>query len=112
MVQKALALNPHPPPWLRMSISLDHYRNGRYEAALAEAINTETGDYRTPLFRAAAYGQLGRLEEAQRALSEMRVLRPEVEDIRQDLIERHAFAPALVDQLLEGLAKAGFESGL
>ena len=110
MAQKALALNPNPPPWLRMPMFLEHYHNGRYEAALAQAQRVETDDYRTPMFLAAAYGQLGRLDDAKRALSEMRArwLGP-ADGIRQESIQRNGLAPELIDHLLEGLRKAGME---
>jgi len=108
--QKALELDPNPPPWLRMPMFLDHYHNGRYEAALVEAQNIDTDDYRTPLFLAAAYGQLGRLDEAKRALTELQTGRPwSADSIRQDMTQRNGCEPELVDRLLEGLGKAGFE---
>ena len=107
--QKAMALDPNQTPWLRMSTFLEHYYNGRFEAALTEALVVETGDYRTSLFRAATYGQLGRSEEAARALAEMRTQSSLVdEDVRRDLIERNGFAPDLVERLMNGLRKAGF----
>ena len=110
MAQKALVLNPYPPPWVRMPMYLEHYHNGRYESALAEAHMIETEDYRTPVFLAAAYGQLGRPEEAGRAVTEIRAEWSGATDgIRQDLIQRNGFAPELVDRLLEGLRKAGME---
>ena len=110
MVRKVVALNPHPPPWIRNAIFLDHYVHGRYEAALTEANRMELGDFRNPLFLAAAYGQLDRPDDARRALEELRALwlRP-AGDIRRELIERHAFSAALTDHLMEGLAKAGLE---
>jgi serine/threonine protein kinase/Tfp pilus assembly protein PilF len=110
MARKALALNPNPPPWYHQPFLFHHYREGRYEAALAEAHKLEEQDYRTPLLRAAAYGQLGRLAEARHQLSELQ--RFEIpDDIRQDLIERHGYAAELTDHLLEGLRKAGMEGG-
>ncbi len=112
MVQRAQALIPNPPLFFHMSTFLWHYHNGRYETALAEAQIVDTGDFRTPLFRAAAYGQLGRPDEAKRALSEMRAQwSGPAGGIREDLIERNGFAPELVEHLLEGLRKAGFEGG-
>ena len=61
---------------------------------------------------AAAYGQLGRLDEAKRALSEMRARwSGPAYGIRQDLIQRNGFAPELTEHLMEGLQKAGLEDG-
>jgi len=110
MVRKAIALNPHPPPWIRTTIFLDHYVHGRYDAALAEANRIGLHDFRTPLFVAAVYGQLGRSDDAKRALDELRVQWPQpVGEIRRELIERNAYSPKLADQLMEGLRKAGLD---
>jgi serine/threonine protein kinase/Tfp pilus assembly protein PilF len=108
MVRKALALNPNPPSWYYIGLFFDHYRNDRYEAALAEAQKYEGGDYRPFLFRAAAYAQLGRLAEARREVAAMQALGPELpDDMRRDLMGHHGYAPGLTDHLLEGLRKAG-----
>jgi len=110
MVRKVIALNPSPPGYLYIALFLDHYQSGRYEAALAEAQKIDAGDYRTQLFRAAAYGQLGRVAEARRAFAEADENEPGLpDDIRRDLIERQAFSAELTDHILEGLREAGLE---
>ncbi|MGB5659786.1 MAG: protein kinase [Thermoanaerobaculia bacterium] len=111
MVRDAIQLSPHPPPWFHMATFYDHFLNGRYNEALAEArVLNWDGDFRIPLFLAATYGQLGRADEAAAALAEFRTLWTlPVEGLRAELIERHAIAPELTDRLLEGLAKAGLE---
>jgi len=111
MVRDATLLSPHPPTWFRMAFFYDNYLNGRYNEALAEARLLDwDGDFRIPLFVAASYGQLGRIDEAAPALAELRALwSMPVEDLRPELIERHAIAPELTDRLMEGLAKAGLE---
>jgi hypothetical protein len=65
-------------------------------------------DFRSPLFFAAPLGQPGRADDTRRPLEEMRVLflRP-VRELRQEMIERHAFAPGLTDHLILGLRRAG-----
>ena len=65
-------------------------------------------DFRGPLFIAASYGQVGRPDDAGGALEELRALyaRP-VGELREELIERHAFSASLTDHLLEGLRKTG-----
>jgi TolB-like protein/predicted Ser/Thr protein kinase len=111
MVRKAIALTPHPPSWIMLPIFYDHYHHGRYEQALAEANGMDLGeDFLGPLFIAAAYGELGRPDDAGQALDELRALWPRpVGELRRELIERHGFTPALTDHLLEGLEKAGLE---
>jgi serine/threonine protein kinase len=111
MVREAEKLSPHPPTWFSMAFFYDHYFNGRYEDALAEAQMMDwDGDFRIPLFAASAYGQLGRTSEAAEALEELRSLWPRpTSELRTELIERHAIWPQLTDRLMEGLAKAGLE---
>ncbi len=111
MARRAMELTPHPPSWWRWAFFLDHYHQGRYEDALAEVVDANwESDFREPLYVAAAYGQLGRHDDAKPALDELRALwqRP-VRDLRQELIERNSFTSALADQLMEGLVKAGLE---
>jgi TolB-like protein len=111
MINRAIAVSPNPPSWTRTPFFYDHYHHGRYAEALDEAMAMDLGgDFRGPLFVAAAYGQLGRPDDAVPALEEMRKLwsRP-TGDIRQELIERHGYTPGLADHLIEGLAKAGLE---
>jgi TolB-like protein/Tfp pilus assembly protein PilF len=110
MAERANELEPNPPPWHRMPMFLEHYQAGRYEAALVDAQKIETADYRTPLFLAATYGQLGREEEAARALAELddRWNLPAGE-IREDLLDRQAYTPEMVEHLVEGLRKAGLD---
>jgi tetratricopeptide (TPR) repeat protein len=111
-VQRALELSLIPPSWFRMAMYLENYHEGRYGAALADAQTIDTFDYRTPLFLAAAYGQLGRLDPAQRALTELTAQwTGPAGGIREDLLERQGLAPELVDHLMKGLRKAGFEGG-
>ena len=111
MVRKAMALTPHPPSWITMPFFFDHYHHGQYEEALTEVKGMDLGgDFRGPLFLAAAYGQLGRPDDAGQALDELRASWPRpVGELRRELIERHALSPALTDHLMEGLAKAGLE---
>jgi TolB-like protein len=110
MVKEALVLDANPPPWLHMAIFLEHYHKGLYEAALAEAQLVETGDFRTPAFLAAVYGQLGHSLEAKQALSELGVLfQGSLDDISQELIQRNGFAPELAAHIVDGLRKAGSE---
>ncbi len=114
MVRAATLLSPNPPNWFHMVYFYDHYVNGRYREALADArLVDRSGDFRIPLFVAASYGQLGRTEEAAPALAELEELWTlPVEQLRTELIERHAIAPELTDRLLEGVAKAGLEGVL
>ena len=111
MYTRAMEVNPHPPPWSGMGRFYEHYRFGLFEKALEDARNYEmSGDFRTPLFMAAALGQLGRTDDAAAYLDEMLEYwgRPPSE-LRLELIRRHALSEGLTDHLMEGLEKAGLE---
>ena len=111
MIERAIAINPYPQGWINMGLFYDDYHHGRYEQALDMAKSLDIAeDFRGPMFIAAAYGQLGRQEEAAPVLDDLREWwgRP-VGELRQELVERHAVVPALTDHLMEGLAKAGLE---
>jgi hypothetical protein len=94
-----------------MGYFFEDYHFGRYEEALRDARSIEmSGDFRTPMFMAAALGQLGRAEEAVPHLEEMlEYWRRPPSELRMELIQRHAFAQGLTDHLIEGLVKAGLE---
>jgi adenylate cyclase len=112
MVTRAIELfTPHPPGWVRMATFLDHYAHERYDAALAEIRATDLGDdFRMPLFLAATYGQLGRVEETRPVIEDLRRLFPlPLGELRSEMIERHAHSPGLTDHLLEGLSKCGVD---
>ncbi len=112
MVNRAIELfTPYPPGWIRMATFLDHYAHERYDEALAELQATDlVEDFRYPLFLVATYGQLGRPEEAESAIAELRRLWPfPIRELRTELLERHAQSEGLTDHLMEGVEKAGVD---
>jgi len=111
MVRKAESLAQIPPRWIMFPVFVDHYQNGRYEEALVEALKVDMGqeDFRTPMYIAATYGQLGRPDDAAREIDELRKRWPgTLDELRRELLERHAMLPGVTDHLLDGLRKAGF----
>ena len=81
---------------------LYHYHEGRYETALEEALKVETEDYRTPMFLAAVYGQLGRMDQAQRELSRTRAMWSASTDGYTD--EAHAYIERAAAHFEDALA--------
>ena len=111
MVDRAVALNPHPPSWIRLPILYQAIDEKRWEAMLEEAMEMDLGDdFRGPLFVASALGHLGRRDEAQPHLRDLAALwnRPN-DELRRELIERHAISQQLATALLDGLVRAGLE---
>ena len=66
------------------------------------------GFWRDSLARAVAYGQLGELEAAEKALQELLAVRPNFASQARQECEKW-WQPELADSLLEGLRKAGLE---
>jgi tetratricopeptide (TPR) repeat protein len=112
LAEQAMQLNPHHPGWYRFSAFFNAYRKEDYHAALEVALKFNMPSYfYTHIALAAAYGQLGEQEAAQRALSELHAQKPDFAQIaREELGELGKWMdPGLVEQVIDGLGKAGLE---
>jgi non-specific serine/threonine protein kinase len=108
MVQKALALDPLPPPWAKMGLFHEAYARGRYEEALGLAREIELGeDFRAELYLAATFGQTGRRAEGWRAVEDLRQAwgRP-LDELEDELRFRHGFTDGFARHIIEGLELA------
>ncbi|MBD0399941.1 hypothetical protein [Flammeovirga sp. EKP202] len=97
------------PAWLNGVKCLFHYRNADYEKALVEANNLHVplliwG----PILRTVCYAQLGKIDEAKQHLDKALELRPDMTHNSYKLISRFVKEESLVNQIMEGLEKAGF----
>jgi serine/threonine protein kinase/tetratricopeptide (TPR) repeat protein len=106
-IEAARQLNPHHPSWFLLPLACNAYRKGDYRSALAFAIKINLpGYFYAHLTRAAAYGQLGMHQPAQKALNDMLALRPDMATAaRQELAKW--WDPGLVEHIIDGLRKAG-----
>jgi len=110
LLRKAMKLNPHYPGWYHLAGFLDLYRAEAYKDAWQEALRINTpGLYLDPLARAAVLGQLGRAEEAVRALEALKRLLPELGVGMRAFVRRTLFSDANVNMLFDGLRKSGLE---
>jgi hypothetical protein len=66
------------------------------------------GFWRTNVAFAAVYGQLGEVEAAHKAVRELLALKPDFAVIAREELEKW-WRPELVEQLIDGLRKAGLE---
>ena len=108
-VESAMQLNPHHPSWYWLPLACNAYRKGDYQGALNVALKINLpGYFYAHLTRAAAYGQLGMNEPAQRALSEMLALRPDMATAARQELGKW-WEPDLVEHIVDGLRKAGLE---
>jgi len=108
-VESAMQLNPHHPSWYWLPLACNAYRKGDYQGALNVALKINLpGYFYAHLTRAAAYGQLGMREPAQRALNEMLKLRPDMATAALEELGKW-WEPDLVEHIIDGLRKAGLE---
>lgn len=111
MADKLFALNPRAPTGYRRASFLYAYVHGDYQTALTELLAAESPltlyDY---VFRAMTYAQLGDIENARAAVSQILVFDPKYgEHVVADFRKRNA-DPIVVRAIVDGLAKAGLPS--
>jgi non-specific serine/threonine protein kinase len=109
MVESAMQLNPNCPGYFYFARSLNSYRLGKYEETLEGVARINMpGYFHVPAILAAALGQLGRHDEAAKALQDLLALRPYFaaearEEYAKLYDEEHA------EHIIDGLRKAGLE---
>ena len=108
LANKAIALSPTHPGWFHGAATLDHYRQGRYEAALAEA-----KQFRSPglvwnfALLAMCYGQLGRDQEARAACDDLTGIVPDFAEHAWTYLAAWNFPEDYMRLIVDGLVKAG-----
>jgi TolB-like protein/Tfp pilus assembly protein PilF len=106
---RAKQLNPNHPGWYWFADFYNSYRQGDYRAALGFALKVNLpGHYGAHMMLAAAFGQLGERDAAGKALQDLLKLRPDIAAKVREHYEKW-FAPEYVEQLIDGLRKAGLE---
>jgi TolB-like protein len=107
--EQARSLNPHHPGWYWFAPFFDAYRKLEYGKALAIAPRIHMpGFWRTKVALGALYGQLGERETARRSVEELLELRPNFALTAHEELAKW-WEPQLVEQLIDGLQKAGLE---
>jgi tetratricopeptide (TPR) repeat protein len=93
-----------------------HYLLGHYEEAVAAGRRSWSLNRNWPAglrYVVAGLAQLGRIEDAQLALAELKLLNPSLAFVERTFVERNfrrLYADtASVEHILDGLRKAGFE---
>ena len=84
------------------------YKQGDYEAALAEALQLNIPNCLwDPMLRAAAYGKLGRRKEGQAALKELLSVQPAFAVQRLRFMRALLFSDEAVAAITDGLVASG-----
>jgi TolB-like protein len=109
MVESAVQLNPNCPGYFYFAGACNAYRQGRYEEVLEAAARINMPNYyQVPALRAAALGQLGRLEDAHKAVQDLLALRPDfATDVRREYSKW--YNSELIENIIDGLRRAGLE---
>ena len=108
LLDKAMSQNIGYPLIYHGATTLYYYRQGDYEAAYAEAFQYDLPKlFWAPMLRVACLGQLGRHEEAKGDIEQLMLLRPDFAEKAKMLISRYVKEDGLVEQVMNGLRKAG-----
>ncbi len=108
MLDKAMKMNDNYPVWYHGVTTLYYFRKNAYEQAYAEAAQYGLPNFFWgPLLRGACLGQLQRCEEAGEQIAHLLKLKPDFTQKAHILIQRYIKEDSLVDQIMEGLQKAG-----
>jgi TolB-like protein/Tfp pilus assembly protein PilF len=109
MVESALQLNPNCPGYFYFARCWNAYWQGKYAEVLeGVALINMPNYFHVPAIQAAALGQLGRREEAEKVLRHVLALRPDFAVTAQQEYAKW-FDPELIEPMLDGLRKAGLE---
>jgi len=110
LAQKGMELNPNHPGWYQFCSFFREYRKHEYRAALDIALKMNMPSYHyTHSALAAAYGQLGELENARTAVRELLALMPDIGTQVRELYQKWLGPGELLDDVIEGLRKAGLD---
>jgi len=110
LAERAMELNPHHPGWYRFSSCLNAYRKKDYRTALDIALKINMPSYfYSHAVTAAIYGQLGEREAAQGALRELLAQKPDFAAAAREEWARWDPRGEIIEEMLEGLHKAGLE---
>jgi TolB-like protein/Tfp pilus assembly protein PilF len=110
LAERAMELNPYHPGWYRFSICLNKYRKRDYGGALDVALKINMPTYFfTHATLAGIYGQLGEKEKAKKALRELLAQKPDFAETAREDWGKWFGRGELVEQLVEGLEKAGLD---
>jgi len=108
--QAAIERNPAHPPSYRIPFVFDAYRRGDDAAALAELDRIALPDFvMTALLRAAVLGRLGPPEKASEAVADLMAIEPDAATLARDYFSYWNISPALTDELIDGLERAGLK---
>ena len=110
LLDRAMKQNIGFPSWYYGGTTLYFYRVNEFEKAYEEAIKYDIpGLFWGPMLRAATLGQLERKSDAEKHISDLKILKPDFESKARYLISRFVKEEDLVEKIIVGLQKAGLK---
>ncbi len=110
LVEKARELNPTHLPWYRAPLALNHYRLGEYDEALDHATAYYQPDsLLSVIILVASRAQAGSLDQAAPALDVLRSSFADDPAGPRSLLQLWGIPEPLIEQLIQGLRKAGLQ---
>lgn len=110
LIERGYDIDASMPRWFRLPIILNHYGNRDYELAVKELERFDMPRFWVPYaISAAAYGQLGQLLDAGKAIERLRALSEQFPTNANLRLQRLVPPQGLAAQLLNGLRKAGLD---
>jgi tetratricopeptide (TPR) repeat protein len=112
LLNKAVSLNPCHPSWFHVGYTVDHLRRKDYEGALRELQGKKPlQSFFLPASCGAILGKLGRRDEARGYLQQVEQQKPDFATRVYELYRRILKIDTLIDDLLDGLRRAGMRVG-
>ena len=109
LIERSMQLNPGYPGWYWFPFFYNAYRQRDYRGALTVALKINLpGFFAVYEVLAAVYGQLGERDAASQSLNEMLKLVPNFGEVARTLKSKW-FDPEFVENILDGLRKAGLK---
>jgi adenylate cyclase len=110
LLTRAVALNPRYPDWYNFGLFVVNYERRNYQAALDAMLKVKAKDLSFTMRNiAAAYGQLGRVEEGRAVVSRLLKMYPTFAESVRQVAREHNMSPEMVNHLVAGLRKAGLQ---
>jgi adenylate cyclase len=110
ILDKVMGMNVKFPRYYYGATTLYYYREKEFEKALMEANQYDMPSlFWGPMLRVAVLGQLKRIDEAKAHIDHLRLLKPDFEKKAHYLISRYVKEGELIEQVVDGLRKAGLE---
>jgi len=110
ILDKVMSKNIGYPKYLHAPTCLNYYRQKKYKKAMAEAEKYDIlGVFWGPMLRVCCLGKLGEKTKAKGQIEDLLFLKPDFEKKASYLISRYVKEEKLVDEVIDGLKKAGLK---